>query len=59
MDYAIMTGSDIAPLGTQAVHELHKVFDWAQTSSRGILLFIDEADAFFRKREVLFFKLSN
>jgi ATPase family AAA domain-containing protein 3A/B len=50
MDFAIMTGADISPLGTSAVHELHKVFDWANTSSKGMLLFIDEADAFFRKR---------
>ncbi|KRX03739.1 P-loop containing nucleoside triphosphate hydrolase [Pseudocohnilembus persalinus] len=51
LDFAIMTGSDIAPLGSQGVHELNKVFDWANKSSNGILLFIDEADAFFRKRE--------
>ncbi len=30
--------------------EIHKVFDWANTSKKGMLLFIDEADAFFRKR---------
>lgn len=51
MDYAILTGSDIAPLGPSAVHEIHKVFDWANYSSKGIVVFIDEADAFFRKRE--------
>lgn len=52
MDFAILTGSDIAPLGPAAVHEIHKVFDWANYSSKGIVVFIDEADAFFRKREV-------
>lgn len=51
MDYAIMTGADIAPLGTGAVNELNKIFDWAEKSSRGMLLFIDEADAFFRRRD--------
>ena len=51
MDYAILTGADIAPLGKEGVSELHKVFDWANTSRRGMILFIDEADAFFRKRE--------
>ena len=56
MDYAILTGSDIAPLGPQAVHEIHKVFDWANTSDRGILIFIDEADAFFRSRDVNYLK---
>ena len=52
MDYAILTGSDVAPLGPQAVHEIHKLFDWAHLSPKGIVIFIDEADAFFRKREV-------
>ncbi len=51
MDYAILTGADIAPLGKEGVSELHKVFDWAETSRRGMILFIDEADAFFRKRD--------
>ena len=51
MDYAILTGADIAPLGKEGVSELHKVFDWANTSRRGMILFIDEADAFFRKRD--------
>lgn len=50
MDYAILTGGDISPLGREAVNELHKLFDWSITSSRGVLLFIDEADAFLRKR---------
>lgn len=51
LDYAIMTGGDIAPLGRDAVTELHKLFDWAKTSRRGLLLFIDEADAFLQNRE--------
>jgi len=50
MDYAIMSGGDVAPLGGQAVTQLHKVFDWAESSKRGLLLFIDEADAFLAKR---------
>jgi ATPase family AAA domain-containing protein 3A/B len=45
-----MTGGDIAPLGREAVSEMHKVFDWAQASRRGVLLFVDEADAFLRRR---------
>ena len=32
------------------VTAIHKVFDWASTSKRGLLLFLDEADAFLRKR---------
>jgi len=51
LDYAILTGADVAPLGKDAVTELHKVFDWANTSRRGMILFIDEADAYFRKRD--------
>uniref|UniRef100_A0A1A9W459 AAA+ ATPase domain-containing protein n=1 Tax=Glossina brevipalpis TaxID=37001 RepID=A0A1A9W459_9MUSC len=50
MDYAIMTGGDVAPMGNEAVTGIHKVFDWSQTSRRGLLLFVDEADAFLRKR---------
>lgn len=50
MDYAIMTGGDVAPMGRDGVTAMHKVFDWASTSKRGLLLFVDEADAFLRKR---------
>ncbi|XP_041954328.1 ATPase family AAA domain-containing protein 3-A-like isoform X47 [Alosa sapidissima] len=50
MDYAIMTGGDVAPMGREGVTAMHKVFDWANTSKRGLLLFVDEADAFLRKR---------
>ncbi|KAE8592949.1 hypothetical protein XENTR_v10018924 [Xenopus tropicalis] len=50
MDYAIMTGGDVAPMGREGVTAMHKVFDWAGTSKRGLLLFVDEADAFLRKR---------
>lgn len=50
LDYAIMSGGDVAPLGPAAVTQLHKLFDWAETSRRGLLLFIDEADAFLGRR---------
>lgn len=50
MDYAIFTGGDIGPLGKEGVTELHKIFDWANTSRKGVLLFMDESDAFLRKR---------
>ncbi|KAK0056454.1 ATPase family AAA domain-containing protein 3-A [Biomphalaria pfeifferi] len=52
MHYAIMTGGDIAPMGKEGVTAMHKVFDWAHTSSKGVVLFVDEADAFLRKRSV-------
>lgn len=35
MDYAIMTGGDVAPMGRDGVTAMHKVFDWANTSGRG------------------------
>ncbi|KAF7281493.1 ATPase family AAA domain containing bor [Rhynchophorus ferrugineus] len=50
MDYAILTGGDFAPLRKDGVTAIHKVFDWANSSRKGLLLFIDEADAFLRKR---------
>ncbi|PNJ04463.1 VWA1 isoform 1, partial [Pongo abelii] len=50
MDYAIMTGGDVAPMGREGMTTMHKLFDWANTSRRGLLLFVDEADAFLRKR---------
>ena len=38
----------MGPLGRDAVTELHKLFDWSDSAaaSKGLLLFIDEADAF-------------
>lgn len=50
LDYAILTGGDVAPLGREGVTEIHKLFDWASHSRRGLLLFVDEADAFLQKR---------
>lgn len=50
LDYALMTGGDVAPLGADAVTKIHELFDWAGTSKKGLLLFIDEADAFLSKR---------
>ena len=50
MDYALMSGGDVLPLGADAVAELNRLFTWARGSKRGLLLFIDEADAFLRRR---------
>ena len=50
LDYAIMSGGDVAPLGGKAVQQLHEMFDWAERSRKGLLLFIDEADAFLGRR---------
>lgn len=48
LDYAIMSGGDVGPLGRDAVTELNKLFTWANSSKKGLILFIDEADAFLR-----------
>ena len=50
LDYAILSGGDVAPLGGGAVTQLHDTFDWAERSRKGLLLFIDEADAFLSRR---------
>jgi ATPase family AAA domain-containing protein 3A/B len=45
LDYAVMSGGDLAPLGQSAVSELHRLLGWARTCKRGMLLVIDEAEA--------------
>lgn len=49
LDYAIMAGGDVGPLGRDAVTEINKLFAWANKSKRGLILFIDEAEAFLHK----------
>uniref|UniRef100_A0A8C9J2E2 ATPase family AAA domain-containing protein 3C-like n=1 Tax=Piliocolobus tephrosceles TaxID=591936 RepID=A0A8C9J2E2_9PRIM len=49
MDYAIMTGEDLALKGREGVTAMNELFDWANTSRRGFRLFMDDADAFLRK----------
>ena len=50
LEFAVLAGGDVGPLGAAAVTELHRVFDWGEHSRKGLLLFVDEADAFLRKR---------
>lgn len=38
----------MGPLGQDAVQELNKLFEWANSSKKGMVLFIDEAEAFLR-----------
>ena len=45
LDYAIMSGGDVAPLKAEAVTEIHNLIKWAKRSSRGLMLFIDAAEA--------------
>ena len=35
LDYAILTGGDVAPMGKEGVSAIHKVFDWAESSNKG------------------------
>ncbi|GFE52793.1 AAA family protein [Babesia ovis] len=49
MDFAIMTGGDVGPLQEEAASEINKLFKWAKKTKKGLLLFIDEADAFLRQ----------
>lgn len=58
-----MTGGDVGPLGKDAVglvpavaiilssqvDEMNRLFAWANSSKKGLILFIDEADAFLRR----------
>lgn len=54
LDYAMMTGGDVAPLGAEAVTKIHQIFDWSKRSRKGLLLFIDEADAFLCERNSIY-----
>jgi len=51
LDYAIMSGADVAPLKDRAVTEIHNLFKWATQTPKGVMLFIDEADAFLASRD--------
>ena len=50
LDYALMSGGDVGPLGSDAVTQIHALFTWAKYSPKGVLLFIDEAEAFLSSR---------
>lgn len=55
MDYAIIDGGSFGQFkkGSRGVTEINKLFDWAEHSSRGLLIFIDEADAFAPDRKTI------
>mmetsp|Transcript_14590 Transcript_14590/g.48913 ORF Transcript_14590/g.48913 Transcript_14590/m.48913 type:complete len:566 (+) Transcript_14590:1-1698(+) len=50
LEYALMSGGDVGPLGSEGVTALHALFRWARTSETGVLIFIDEAEAFLASR---------
>ena len=45
LDWAIMSGGDVGPLGAAASTEIHNILNWARRSPKGLLLFVDEAEA--------------
>ncbi|CAM9844066.1 unnamed protein product, partial [Phaeothamnion confervicola] len=45
LDYAVLSGGDLGPLGAAAAAELHRLLIWARSSPRGLLLLLDEAEA--------------
>jgi len=50
LDYAIMSGGNVLGLREEAVPELRRIFDWARQVPSGLVLFIDEAEAFLAAR---------
>ena len=51
MDFALMSGGDVGPLGSDAVSQIHSLFRWAKMSHKGLLLLVDEAEAFLGNRK--------
>lgn len=45
LPFALMSGSDLAPLGKHGPSELRKILTWASRSRSGAMLIIDEAEA--------------
>lgn len=50
LEYALMSGGDVGPLGADGVTALHALFRWGRASDTGVLIFIDEAEAFLASR---------
>ena len=51
MEYATMSGADFSQFKEgEDIAQLHSLFDWAEHSKKGLMIFIDEADSFLRKR---------
>eukprot|EP00421_Protoceratium_reticulatum_P003221 CAMPEP_0168367384 /NCGR_PEP_ID=MMETSP0228-20121227/5713_1 /TAXON_ID=133427 /ORGANISM="Protoceratium reticulatum, Strain CCCM 535 (=CCMP 1889)" /LENGTH=437 /DNA_ID=CAMNT_0008380209 /DNA_START=52 /DNA_END=1362 /DNA_ORIENTATION=+ len=51
LDYALLSGGNVIGLRERAVPELRRVLHWAsRVRSQGLVLFIDEADAFLAPR---------
>ena len=50
LPYALMSGSDLAPLGKHGPEELRKILSWAKSQRSGAMLIIDEAEAALGRR---------
>lgn len=50
MEWATISGGDVAPLGDRAVTELNALMEWCNATPNGMCLFIDEAEAFLAAR---------
>lgn len=57
MDFAILSGSNFDQFDDEeSIVQINKLFDWAETRSRGVIVFIDEAETFLGKRSDLTLK---
>lgn len=54
LDYALTSGSEFAKIKdlNRANNELRKLLNWAKKSSRGLIIFIDEAESLFANRKL-------
>lgn len=50
MHYGYLDGLNVSLLGVEKVYEM---FDWANTSSKGMILFIDKSEVFLKRVESL------
>lgn len=54
MDFAVMSGPSFAQFEAgEAITEIKNLFQWANASSHGLLLFVDEADSFLEDRATM------
>lgn len=53
LHYAVISGGDIEKLQDQAVPQIDKLFQWCNSTPKGTLVFIDEAETIFHKRSLL------
>jgi Holliday junction resolvasome RuvABC ATP-dependent DNA helicase subunit len=61
MDYAIIPGANVSQFLAkgEAVEKINELFAWAEKSSKGIIIFFDEAETFLADRKTLSNKAQN